>query len=31
MTDLKEQAALHNTRERLTIEADQLQELAAEK
>lgn len=31
MTDIKEQAALHNTRERLTIEADQLQELAAEK
>ena len=31
MTDLKEQAALHNTRERITIEADQLQELAAEK
>lgn len=31
MTDLKEQAALHSTRERLTIEADQLQELAAEK
>lgn len=31
MTDLKEQAALHTTRERLTIEADQLQELAAEK
>lgn len=31
MTDLKEQSALHNTRERLTIEADQLQELAAEK
>lgn len=31
MTDLKEQAALHNTRERLTIGADQLQELAAEK
>lgn len=31
MTDLKEQAALHSTRERITIEADQLQELAAEK
>lgn len=31
MTDLKEQAALHTTRERITIEADQLQELAAEK
>lgn len=31
MTDLKEQAALHSTRERLTIKADQLQELAAEK
>lgn len=31
MTDLKEQAALHNTRERITIAADQLQELAAEK
>lgn len=30
MTDLKEQAALHNTRERITIAADQLQELAAE-
>lgn len=31
MTDLKEQAALHNTRERITIATDQLQELAAEK
>lgn len=30
MTDLKEQAALHSTRERITIAADQLQELAAE-
>lgn len=30
MTDLKAQAALHNTRERITIAADQLQELAAE-
>lgn len=30
MTDIKEQAALHNTRERITIAADQLQELAAE-
>lgn len=30
MTDFKEQAALHSTRERITIAADQLQELAAE-